>query len=290
MNKHHMMLTISLSSIFTLTLIAALMLLFSQVMAAPATGQTQEIALNQEPDFGLQFVSISGLAFEPVQQNSAYQKNVQRQLLGLTSQTRNFVMNSNRFVASLTLPDKSNLAGMTVFGEDVDNLGEIRLRLKRCNHGQAFCAILAETASTNNFAAGPFETPRSSILNETIDNRFYTYFLELELTALGNSGLRSVRLEIVPNTGATPPAAEVPWTLTGNIRRFQLPNVGLTQAQICTHDLSHLPNLTHYPILVVDNQITILSSSQCVTVWGRQIEIRRELNTGPSSGTYRLLR
>jgi hypothetical protein len=290
MNKHQMMLTAVLSSTFTLTIIAGLMLLFSQVMAAPATSKTQEIALSQAFTGDLQFVSISGLAFEPVQQNSAYKKNVQRQLLGLTNQTRNFTINSNRFIASLTLLDKSELVGMTVFGEDVDNLGEIRLRLKRCNHGQAFCAILAETASTNNFATGPFETPRSSILNETVDNRFYSYFLELELTALGNSGLRSVRLEVVPNKDATTAGTEVQWSLAGSSRSFQLPNADLTQVRICTNDLSHLPNRTHYPILVVDDQVTDLSSSQCVTVWGREIEIRRELNTGPSSGTYRFLR
>jgi hypothetical protein len=195
------------------------------------------------------------------------------------------------FVAPLTLPDRSELLGMTVYGEDTDNLGEVRMSLKRCNHGQPFCVILAETTSTAPYTLGLFETSKVSVLNEVVDNQFYSYFLELDLTALGNSGLRSVRLDIIPREGVLPPAEVMPWSLEGSIRSFKLPNTKSTQVKICTDDLSHLNNATHYPYVVVDsNQIYPLVSNMCETIWGQDIEIRRNLNTGPSSGTYQFLR
>ena len=108
---------------------------------------------------------------------------------------------------------------------------------------------------------------------------------------MGNSGLRSVRLEIIPREGVTPPPEVMPWALAGSVRSFKLPNTQSTQVKICTDDLSHLNNSTHYPYVVADSsQIYPLSSNMCQTIWGRDIEIRRNLNTGPSSGTYQFLR
>jgi hypothetical protein len=60
-------------------------------------------------------------------------------------------------------------------------------------------------------------------------------------------------------------------------------------ARICTDDLSHLPNPTHYPTLVVDGLAQPLASNTCVDATGYTIELRRQLNTGPSSGTYQIL-
>ncbi len=290
MNKRQMMLITVTSTFLTLTIIVGLMFLFSRAMAAPLA-ETANASLSQTTTGSLQYASISALAFEPIRQDIAYAKDVQGQMLSLTSQVRNFNANSNLFIAPLALPDRSELIGLTVFGQDFDNLGEVRLRLKRCNHSQAFCDILAETTSTTPYALGQFETTRVSLLNEIVDNRFYSYFLELDLTALGNSGLRSVRLEIVTGAGATGPSTEAQWSLTGNARSFLLPNTGMAQVRICANDLSHLPNVTHFPFIVIDDdQITPLSSGACVTIWGREIEIRRQLNTGPSSGTYQFLR
>ncbi len=285
MNNRQMMLTTAMSSLFTLTIIAGLLLFIGQAMAAPPAKIKSSLS-QQTITRTLQYVGISGLAFNPAQSNIAYNKDVQNQLLSLTSQVRN---PSNIFVAPLILPDRSELMGMTVFGEDADNQGEVRMRVKRCNHGQAFCVILAETTSTLSYAAGQFETASISVSGEVVDNRFYSYFLELDLTALGNSGLRSVRLDVITNKPSTAPGAETPWSLTGNVRSFKLPNTSVTHARICTDDLSHLPNPTHYPFVVIDNQILPLSSDMCVTVSGRNIEIRRDLNTGPSSGTYQFL-
>jgi hypothetical protein len=225
-----------------------------------------------------------------VQQNSNYLKDTRQQLLSLTGSSQNFVLNRNFFVASLSLPDRSELLGLTVFGEDTDPQGEVRLRLKRCDHSQARCTTLAETTSTNGFSAGRFETSRVAVLNESVNNGFYSYFLELQLTALSNSGLRSVRLEMLTPNGESTPGAEEQWSLANDTETFTLPNVDLTQVRICTDDLGHLDNVTHYPFVVVDGRSISLSSNSCITVWGRDIEIRRRANTGPSSGTYRFLR
>jgi len=289
MSKRQILFTAGLSSLFTLTLLAGLLLFFSQVSAAPGASSNQtELGQNSSGTF--RYVSISGLAFVPANQGTTFTKDAGLQLLSLTNPVRNFGPNPPRFVAPLLLPDRSELVGLTVFGQDADNLGEVRLRLKRCNHGQPFCVNLAETTSTTDFATGRFETPRITIANEIVDNRFYSYYLELELSALGNSGLRSVRLEIIDPEAAPTPANKVQWSLSGSMRTIELPITGLTQVEICTDNLSHLPNPTHYPFIVADNQIAPLSSNDCEVIWGREIEIRRELNTGPSSGTYQFLR
>jgi hypothetical protein len=186
----------------------------------------------------------------------------------------------------LLLPDRSELLALTLYGEDFDSQGEIRLRLKRCDHGQARCLILAETSSGLLSAQGLFETPKVTIPAEVVNNQFFTYFLEFELTALLNSGPRSVRLEIRTPTGATV-AQQGRWSLTNDVYNFTLPTGGFTEAQICTDNLSHLNNVTHYPYLVIDGIPTArLASNDCQTVRGTHIEIRRDFNTGPSTGTY----
>lgn len=272
------------STIFSATLAGSIWLFGPAIAAPPAKPAYAQIGPGS-----LQFVSVSALAFEPVQQNGIYIKDVQRQLLKLTTQSRAFPANAGLFVTPLTLPDGAALLGLTLFGEDFDNQGEVRLRLKRCDHGQAICAILAETTSTAGFAAGQFETSRVNLPNEVVDNRFFTYFLELELTALFNSGPRSVRLEVdLPGGSGSTTAGQ--WALADNVTSFPLPTSGYTEAQICTDDLSHLDNPTHYPYVVVDGRLTRLSSNLCLTVRGYDIQIRREFNTGPSSGTYRFLR
>jgi hypothetical protein len=236
------------------------------------------------------YLSISGLSFLPVDQNTLYSKDAQRQLLTPAGQPLGMQHDSHLFIAPLALSDGVMLTGMTVFGEDFDNQGEIQVRLKRCDHSQARCLTLAETTSTNPYAAGQFETLKAAIANEIIDNYFYTYFLEAALTTATNSGLRSVRLEMAGGNAPAPPGDVEQWNLTGTVTNFLLPNQGPAKARICTDDLSHLDNPTHYPQLVVDGQAIPLSSNHCVTVWGYDINIRRELNAGPSSGTYQFQR
>jgi hypothetical protein len=289
MNKRQILLTASLSTIFTLAIIAGSMLFFSRTMAAPST-QIASTPTPQAITSSLTYLSVSSLAFMPVSQDTLYSKDVRRQMLTLNSQPLTLAADSNIFVAPLALSDKSVLTGMTVYGEDFDNQGAVEVRLKRCDHSQARCISLAETTSTDTYAAGQFETIKAAIPDEVINHQFYSYFLELELTAATKSGLRSVRLEMTEDITLTPAGKGERWTLSKDVTNFLLPNQDWTQVRVCTDDLGHLNNPTHYPSLIVDGQMIPLSSNTCVTVWGRDIEIRRELNTGASSGTYQFLR
>jgi hypothetical protein len=284
MNKHQM-LTIIIIANAAIFIIASLIPFGNRVEAAPPLIHNSPATLDSGPYF-----SVSALGFTPVSQNVPYLKDYNQQLLALTGQNRNFTADNNRFVVPLTLPDQRRLTGLTVFGQDWDNLGEVRLRLKRCDHNQPRCLNLAETSSDLIYNAGLFE--KVSPLNELLDNRAYTYFLELELTALSNSGLRSVRIELTGQEAVTlTPEAVQAWVLadlttslpitTGDARRV---------VRICTNDLSHLANTTHYPSLVVDNKLQVLPSNACVDASGYNIELRRNLSTGPSSGTYQFLR
>jgi hypothetical protein len=288
MNKCQILLTASISTFFTLTIIAGSMLFWSGATAAPPA-QVTATPTPQVITSSLTYASVSSLAFMPVNQNTPYSKDVRRQMLTLNSQPLTSTTDSNIFVAPLALPDKNVLTGMTVYGEDFDNQGAVEVRLKRCDHSQARCASLAETTSTDTYAAGQFETIKAAIPDEVINHKFYSYFLELELTTTAKSGLRSVRLEMTEETILTPVGSVERWSLSKDVTHFLLPNQGWTQARVCTDDLSHLNNPTHYPTLIVDGQVIPLSSNTCVTVWGYNIEIRRELNTGASSGTYQFL-
>lgn len=284
MKKQYILVTSMGSTVLVSIILAGLLFWFSDVMAAPPPAPSSRGGRSAQE---LDYVSISALAFEAVSQNTAYLKDTQRQILSLTSQN----LSGNIFIAPLLLPDRSQLLGLTIFGEDFDNQGEIRLRLKRCDHSQARCVTLAEANSTLGYAAGPFETIRVTLLNEVVDNRLYSYLLELELTALFNSGLRSARLEIMPPGAAAPVESQERWSLAGDTRSFATPNLGLAQVRICADDLSHLDNVTHYPFVVIDRDQTIpLSSNSCITVWGTDIVIQRRANTGPSTGTFQILR
>lgn len=278
MNARHMLVTAAMSTLLTVGVLAGIFLFWGQAQAA------------QVASGSLNYVSISAMAFVPVQQNSSYFKDTQREVLTLTGPSRAFTYDRNVFVAPLNLPNQSQLQALTAFGEDYDPQGEVRVRLKRCDHAQARCLNLAETTSTATFAAGAFETTRTVIQQqEIVNNGFYSYFLELELTALGNSGLRSARLEVVTNNGPSPTPSPQTWSLSGGVTSFPIPTTGLTQVRICTDDLSHLNNATHYPFVVVDGATVPLSSNSCVSVWGRNIEVRRRPNTGDSSGTYQVV-
>lgn len=278
MSKYQLWLIAILSSVFTLASVAGLFLVFERAVAAPQPQIAGSVPA---------YVSMSALAFTPATLSTPYNKDTTRQILALAGQNRNF----NIFAASVNLPDQSTLTGMTVFGEDFDNQGAIQVRLKRCDHSQAVCVNLTDATSTNAFAVGRFETVKVPILNEVINNNLYTYFLELELTALNNSGLRSVRLELLGEGQAPPPAGnEERWELSGNVTRLTLTSGSSRQVRVCTADLGDLPNITHYPSLVVNDQVIRLSSNNCITAQGSTIEVRRPYNTGPSSGTYQILR
>jgi hypothetical protein len=287
MRNRQILLTAGLSTFFTLTILVGVMLFLGQVLAAPSP----QVAMMPTPaavTATITYLSVTALAFVPVNPDSRYNKDPRRQLLTLAGQPAGLV-DGNLFIAPLALPDKSLLTDMTVFGEDFDNQGAVLARLKRCDHSQARCLTLAETTSTIPYAAGQFETLKTAVPNEIVNNYFYSYILELELTAVGG-GLRAVRLEMVSGASPPTPANAQSWTLTGAVTNFFLPNQGLTHVRVCTDNLSHLDNPTHYPYLVVDDQVLPLTSNTCVTVWGYTIEIRRELNTGPSSGTYQFWR
>jgi hypothetical protein len=231
------------------------------------------------------FAGVSALTFTPVDYATDFQVDTARHLLRLTEANRAPYF----FMAPLTLPDKNLLTGMRVFGEDFDPQGAVQVRLMRCDHGQARCVSLGTLTSTTGFAAGLFDTGQLAALNEPVDNSLYSYFLELELSALLNSGLRSVRLELAAQTNAGLPQDPAQWALEGSATNFTLPEVGWAQVRVCTNDLSHLDNPTHYPALVVDGSVRALASNSCVSAWGRTFEIKRRPNTGPSAGTYQYL-
>jgi hypothetical protein len=286
MPKGKILLTAGLSSLITLILLAGILLIFSRALAAP----THQNATSPT------YVSVSALAFSPLDHTSPFVKNTARQMLSLDSQFRNLDGGNNIFVAPLTLPDQARLTGMDIFGEDFDNQGAILVRFKRCEHSLGRCQTLTQATSLDPFNIGRFGPAGVvPLLNEIIDNNVYSYLLELELTALGNSGLRSVRLELFegPVAGSPPPAPANTgerWELAGNSTSFFIPNNDLNQIRICTDDLSNLPNPTHYPVLIVDGQFTPLTGNSCVTVSGRNIEVRRPISAGPSAGTYQILR
>ena len=171
MNKRQILLTASLSTMFTLLVMAGSMLFLSRAVAAPPAQVTVTPTPQVTP--AVAYLSVSSLAFMPLNQNTLYHKDVRRQMLTLTSQSVSMAAASNMFVASLILPEKGMLTGITVFGEDFDNLGAAQVRLKRCDHSQARCISLAETTSTNNYAAGQFETLKAAIPNESVNNYFY---------------------------------------------------------------------------------------------------------------------
>lgn len=284
MRKRQIILVTLLSSGLTLLLLAGALLIFSQAAAAPARQATAEPA----------YISLSALAFGPLTSTQPYRKNVARQMLTLSGQPPNFSSERNLFVAPLTLPDRKLLTEMAIFGEDFDSQGLVLVRLRRCDHSLGRCLTLTEASSTAIFSLGRFgpvgQVPQ---LNEVIDNALYSYLLELELTAQGDSGLRSVRLALLdgPPAGSPPPPANVGerWQLAGNSTSFFIPNTESRPIRVCTDDLSSLPNATHYPVLISDGQTTPLASNSCVTVSGRTIEIRRPISAGSSAGTYQIL-
>ncbi|MDM8528310.1 hypothetical protein QUF58_08850 [Anaerolineales bacterium HSG24] len=286
MSKHQTILIAVLASWLPILVVGTLLLLFSwTVSASPNTQPLQQTAPTTD------YLTVSGLVFMPVNPAANYIKDIERQLLQIESENRVFANNNNVFVAQLTLPQHGQLMGLTLFGQDFDGRGAILVRLKRCDITQVRCKIIAKSTSILAYRVGSFEITQLSPINEPIDNYRYSYLLEAELTALADSGLRAVRLEIAsnrPTITPTPPHV-VRWSLSGSINRLILPNTGLTQVRVCTDELSHLDNPSHYPILVVDGLATALFSSECVTTWGRNIQVRRELNAGSSSGTYEFL-
>lgn len=282
MNRLQILAAAALSTILSLGIMAGVVWGFSPALAASST---------QTTGTGVQSISVPAMAFNPVQQNSSFAKDTQRQLLWLMGTNRTVTRDRNIFVAPLLLPDGTQLLTMVISGEDYDTQGEIRVRFKRCDQRQPICVGLGETTSQASFAGGYFETPATFLQNEVVNNASYTYFLELELTALNNSGLRSVRLDTVDAGSASPPVSSVVhWELGGAFTRFPIPTSGWAEVKICTDDLSYLPNSSHFPFVVVDGTQRGLSSNSCLTVQGYDIEIWRNLNTGPSSGTYQTLR
>jgi hypothetical protein len=283
MRGAYVVLLSAFSTALAVILLGGMVVAFNPAQAAPEPWAQQS---------ALEYISVSAIAFIPVQANTRFAKDTQRQLLRLVNATRSITQDQNVFVAPLSLPDGSQLLSMIISGEDYDVQGEVRVRLLRCEHSRPTCLNLGETSSGVGLAGGLFENTPVFLQNETVNNALYSYYLELTLTALQNSGLRTVRLETVASEGGQiPPASNViRWELAGNFYRFPLPNSTWAQVKICADDLNQLPNASHYPYIVVDGTRVSLASNTCQTVQGYDIEIRREPNTGRSSGTYQILR
>lgn len=283
MNKQNVLLMLAVTGLLVL---AGFQITVSGTAAAPAAGLA--VAAQAQDIPSTSYTSVSALTFIPVNEDILYNKDLGRQILSLAGPVQ---AGGNNFLAPLALPDRASLTGLAIFGEDFDGQGAVTVRLKRCDLNQARCLNLAEASSTNGYAAGQFELSKVTPLNEAVDNSRYSYLLELELTAQPGSGLRSARLQVEQGTVPPPPAGDAqPWSLSGDVRSFVIPNTGFNQVRVCTGDFAQLPNQTHFPGLIVDGQATQLTPNTCITVWGSNIEIRRPLNAGPSSGTYQVLR
>ena len=231
-------LVIVLSTVLTVMSLGGAFLLFRPAQAASGV---------QLQSGTVEYVSVSSMAFVPVQPNNSLDKNVQGQLLRLKNASRTVTPDQNIFVAPVSLSDRNRLMSMVVAGEDYDVQGEVRVRLLRCDHASPTCLILAETSSGVGLANGLFETVPVFLQNELVNNALYSYFLQLELTALMNSGLRSVRVETSSSdTGPVPPASSlIRWELSGNFYRYPIPTSGWNTVKICTDDLRYLPNNSH---------------------------------------------
>jgi hypothetical protein len=204
MSKDRVVATIGVSILTTVAILVGSLLFFSGAMAAPAT-EKSPAPISQPSAGGASFVSVSSVGFLPVApENSAYTRDPAGQLLALTGSNAN----NNLFVAPLSLPDNSSVVRMTVFGQYFDSNGGIQIYLKRCPHnGQTACRRLASAGvNTGSPAQARFETHTTVVPNVIVDNQRFTYMLELELTALENSGLRSVRLELASSEEMEPAA------------------------------------------------------------------------------------
>jgi hypothetical protein len=100
MNKHQMLLIAGLSTFFTLTILAAVMLASTQVIAAPSPQGTSTPTATPPAE---NYLSISAMAFMPIDPATRYQKDVLRQTLTLDNSPSSA---SNIFVAPLFLADR----------------------------------------------------------------------------------------------------------------------------------------------------------------------------------------
>lgn len=282
MKRHQVVLITAVSSIVTLIMVVAMLSTFSWAVAAlEPTAQTSQA--------GIDYLSIPATAFKPTDSETAY--GVNRQMLTVESNTNNF-SSVQTFVAPVILADGTIIAEMTIFGQDFSEDSDISVRLLQCEHRQNRCDRLAEVSSSDISTAGQFELSTVKTTNSAIDNYDYSYLLEVTLMPSPQIGLKAVRLALIPNQPIPPDVAGVNnWQLAEGVRAFRLPNTTIVQARICTNDLSHLDNPTHYPTLIIDDtEIVPLSSLQCVIVRGLKFELRRGLNVGDSSGTFEFLR
>lgn len=282
MKRQQVVLITAISSVVTLLMVIAMLSTFSGAVAA-----LEPTA--QSPQAGINYLSIPATAFRPTDSDTTYGFN--RQMLTAQSNTDKF----NRlqtFVAPIILADGTIIAEMTIFGQDFSEENDVRVRLLQCEHRQNRCDMLADVNSSGISTAGQFEFPTAKIANSVIDNYRYSYLLEVDLMPSPQIGLKAVRLALIPNQPLEPDLAGINnWQLADGIHTFRLPNTSRVQARICTNDLSHLDNPTHYPTLIIDDtEIVPLSSRQCVIVRGFKFELRRGLNVGDSSGTFEFLR
>ncbi len=282
MNKLQLIYTTLITSCLTTLVIGATWLTVSWATTANAA---QPVSDN------LTYVSVPAVAFQPLDRQTTFDLDLTTQML--TANRTTSLTRTARFVAPLSLPNRSRLLYATLYGQDVTLLGSLQMRLKRCQLAQGQCVTLLEAESSDASVAGAVEIDSPNITKEIVDNALYSYWIEVDLATTTAIGLRAVRLTLAANQPADAVASDIgQWELTGTARVFRLPNPdgNFLQARICTNDLSYLDNPTHYPSLVIDDvEVVPLFSNQCVIVEGSNIELRRSLNAGQSSGTYQFI-
>jgi len=269
-----------------------------EVAAAPlskaASVSTQQITGNNRS-----YRSVSLFEFVPLNtQDSLHTIDSSSILLTLGAKSdHNFTNANNIFEAPLNLPDNVMLTGFTIFGVDNDNQGEVKVTLGRCNHNlQIPCQEISLSSDVPN-SLGPFQTQTPlGFIPIPIRNQDNFYFLELEITALNNSGLRSVRLQFADNgesistSSNLPENPVVPWNLNANeLVEITSPTSNPITVRVCV-DAKDASFIDRPEVRTGDasSNPVILNFGDCRDFTGRYIQIRGNGRT-TTSGYYQRL-
>lgn len=199
--KRQILLTAAVSN-FLILLIFSALVLYSGAMAAPAA-ETDWVARQPAAANTSKYVSVSSLAFLPLNNSTAYNR------LANTYVLSNQAPGPNIFAASVNLPDNSLITQLNVFSSNDNsqpaNAGAVQVWLKRCPHnGSSECNTVASAALELN------AVPGGILYGDTrVDNENYAYILELQLSGV-NTSLRSVRVDLVEGSGSSVPPADNP--------------------------------------------------------------------------------
>lgn len=271
---------------------------FQGDVAVAPLSEAASTSAQQITDSNSSYTSVSLFEFVPFNpSNTLYTIDGDPILLTLGAKSDYNFGGANIFEAPLSLPNNVMLTGFTLFGVDNDNQGEVKVTLFSCNHNlQAQCQTITLSSTASN-SLGPFQTQTPTGFTPIpIRNQTNFYFLQLEITALNGSGLRSVRLQFVDNGGSDsipttlPEFPVVPWNINANeLVPIESPSGNPITVRVCVEFM----NAADFdrPDVVTDgdfsNAIT-LNFGACREFTGRFIQIRGKGRT-TTSGYYQRL-